>query len=224
VEHLLAAIMAVGIDNLTVAIDGPEVPVLDGSALPFVSLLMEAGVERQSHIKSCIEFIRPVTVSCADKCVTISPSSSFEISCQIRFEHPLLAYQEYDYTHSRDAFIREIAPARTFGFLKDVPWLLSQGLAKGGSLENSVVIGEDDILNKEGMRFPDEFVRHKVLDLIGDLALLGMPMVGRVEAVSSGHRMHALLIQKILEETSAWRVTHTEEVSPYPLSHALLLR
>lgn len=206
VEHLLAAVSALEIDNLIVEVDGPEVPVLDGSASPFVALIQKAGVAEQERPKSFIEFLKPVTVSEKGKYVTIRPGSSFDISYQIQFDHPLISNQSYFYRHSRQAFVKEIAPARTFGFLKDVETLKAQGLAQGGSLDNAIVIGDDQILNKQGLRFPDEFVRHKILDLIGDFSLLGMPVLGHVEALCSGHMLHARFLEEVLANKKAWRI------------------
>ncbi len=213
VEHLLSAVAALGIDNLTIVVDGPEVPILDGSALPFVKLLLKAGICRQRRPRSFIQFVAPVTVSAENKYVSILPSSQFEVAYQIKFDHPAISHQRYFYRHSAQAFVSEIAAARTFGFLKDVPALLAKGLARGGSLENSIVVGDKEVLNRDGLRFSDEFVRHKILDLIGDLSLLGRPILGRVEASCSGHRLHALLIQKILNEKNAWKVVHADETS-----------
>jgi UDP-3-O-[3-hydroxymyristoyl] N-acetylglucosamine deacetylase len=206
IEHLMAAVSALEIDNLIVEVDGPEVPVLDGSASPFVTLLLEAGIVNQEKSKSFIEFLKPVTVSEKGKYVTIRPGSSFDISYEIQFDHPMISTQSYFYRHSRQAFTDEIAPARTFGFLKDVEQLKAQGLAQGGSLENAIVIGDDQILNKQGLRFSDEFVRHKILDLIGDFSLLGMPVLGHVQALCSGHMLHAKLIREVLTNKRAWRI------------------
>lgn len=203
IEHLLAAISAFGIDNLMIELDGPEVPILDGSAAPFAELLLEAGIAHQKKTKKVVQVIEPVTVSEKGKYVTISPSSVLEISYKIEFDHPLISSQAYSYQHSPENFITEIAPARTFGFLKDVQMLQSMGLARGGSLENAIVIGEEQVLNEGGLRFSDEFVRHKILDLIGDLSLLGMPILGRIEAVCSGHMLHARLIKELLQNKKA---------------------
>lgn len=207
IEHLLAAIAAFGIDNLIIELDGPEVPILDGSAAPFAELLSEAGVFHQKRERRIVQLIEPVTVSEKGKHVTIYPSSTFEISYEIRFDHPLILSQTYCYQHSPETFVTEIAPARTFGFLKDVQMLQSMGLARGGSLENAIVIGEEQVLNEEGLRFSDEFVRHKILDLIGDLSLLGMPILGRIEAVCSGHMLHAKLIKEILQNKKACKIS-----------------
>lgn len=206
IEHLLAAVSAMEIDNLIIEVDGPEVPVLDGSAALFVALLSEAGIANQARMRSFIEFLKPITVFEQGKSVTIRPGSSFDISYQIQFDHPLIANQSYFYRHSRQGFTDEIAPARTFGFLKDVEHLKAQGLARGGSLENAIVIGDDKILNKQGLRFSDEFVRHKILDLIGDFSLLGMPILGHVEALCSGHMLHAKLIREVLANKKAWKI------------------
>jgi UDP-3-O-[3-hydroxymyristoyl] N-acetylglucosamine deacetylase len=208
VEHLLAAVSALGIDNLRIELDGPEIPAMDGSAAPFIALLLEAGTVEQSRPRSFIEILKPIRVSEGKKSVTIRPGSSFEVSVGIDFEHAVIAKQSYRYWHGRSAFIEQIASARTFGFLKDIDALKAQGLAMGGSLDNAVVIGEDAVLNTQGLRFPDEFVRHKVLDLIGDLVLLGMPILGRVEAHCSGHKLHAELIKEIIRNKQAWRVTN----------------
>jgi len=219
IEHLLAAIAAFGIDNLIIELDGPEVPILDGSAAPFAELLLEAGGVQQSKPKRMLQVIEPVTVSEKGKHVTISPSSTFEISYQIEFDHPLISRQAYSYRHRPEVFTAEIAPARTFGFLKDVQMLQSMGLARGGSLENAIVIGENQVLNEGGLRFSDEFVRHKILDLIGDLSLIGMPVLGRVEAFCSGHMLHAKLMKALLQNKKACKITGAAPaIEPYRVS------
>lgn len=220
VEHLLAAISALDIHNIIIRLDGPEVPALDGSAAPFVSLLLEAGVIYQGKVKPCIEFLKPVVVSSMGKYIAIHPSPTFDISYKIHFDHPVVSTQNYFYRHNRETFIEEIAPARTFGFLKDIPLLQAQGHALGGSLENAIVIGEDDILNKDGLRFSDEFVRHKIVDLIGDISLLGMPIIGRIEAFCSGHMLHAALIREVLRDRKAWTTVY--EAVPLSSSEANL--
>jgi UDP-3-O-[3-hydroxymyristoyl] N-acetylglucosamine deacetylase len=197
VEHLLAAIAALSIDNLFIEIDGEEIPIADGSAAPFSDLLLEAGTYEQKREKQVIAVIEPFTIADGEKVIRVFPSESFEISYTIAYQHPLIASQQYTYRHSEAAFIREIAPARTFGFLKDIKHLLEKGYAKGGSLENAIVVGEDKILNPEELRFKDEFVRHKVLDLIGDIALLGMPIRARIEAYHAGHHVHTRLIETL---------------------------
>ncbi len=206
IEHLMAAVSAMEIHNLIVEVDGPEVPVMDGSSGPFVTLLAKAGVDCQSSKRSFMEIMKPITVSEDEKQVTIHPGSSFEIEYRIAYNHPAISEQSYHYRHSPLAFKREIAAARTFGFLKDVEYLKERGLARGGSLDNAVVIGDDGVLNEQGLRFSDEFVRHKILDLIGDLSLIGMPILGRVEATCSGHSLHAKLIEEVLESKKSWRI------------------
>jgi len=209
VEHLLAAVSALGIDNLQLELDGPEIPAMDGSAAPFIKLLLEAGLVEQAKSRSFIEILKPIRVSEQGKSITVRPGSSLEVSVKIDFDHAVIAKQSYRYFHSQSTFIEEIASARTFGFLKDIEALKAQGLALGGSLDNAVVIGDDKVLNAKGLRFPDEFVRHKVLDLIGDISLLGMPILGRIEANCSGHKLHAELIQEIMKNKKAWRVVST---------------
>ncbi|MBI3804848.1 MAG: UDP-3-O-acyl-N-acetylglucosamine deacetylase [Nitrospirae bacterium] len=212
VEHLLSAVSAFGVDNLFIELDGAEVPILDGSAAPFAALLSEAGIVEQRQAKKVIQLVEPVSISEKGKTIAVYPSSSFEISYEIQFDHPLISNQAYLYRHDQEAFVNLIAPARTFGFLKDVQMLQSQGLARGGSLENAIVIGEDQILNEQGLRFPDEFVRHKILDLIGDFSLLGMPILGRIKASCSGHLLHAKLMREILKNKKTWKVI--DAISP----------
>ncbi len=206
VEHLLAAISALAIDNLRIELDGPEIPAMDGSASPFIALLLEARTIEQARSRSFIEILKPIRVSEEGKSITVRPGSSFEISVKIDFDHAVIAKQSYRYWHSQNAFVEEIASARTFGFLKDFDALKAQRLAMGASLDNAVVIGEHSVINEQGLRYPDEFVRHKVLDLIGDISLLGMPILGRIEAHCSGHKLHAALIEEIMKNKQAWRV------------------
>ena len=206
VEHLLAAVSALEIDNLLIELDGPEVPALDGSAFPFISLFQKAGWIEQNKKRAFIEILKPVTVSENGKSVSIYPGSAFEVACHIDFDHPLIAKQSYRYWHSRSAFIGELSSARTFGFLKDYTSLKAKGLALGGSLDNTIVVGTDEILNENGLRYSDEFVRHKVLDLIGDFVMLGKPVLGRIEAHCSGHNLHAQLVKTIVENKKAWRI------------------
>ncbi len=206
VEHLMSAISALEIDNLVIELDGPELPALDGSAFPFIALLQKAGWLEQKKERAFIEILKPMTISENGKSVTIQPASSFEVKCQISFDHPVISDQVYHYWHSRQAFIGELASARTFGFLKDAAALQSKGLALGVSLDNAIVIDDDKVMNEGGLRYPDEFVRHKVLDLIGDFSLLGAPILGRIEAVCSGHKLHGEMIQAIMKNKKAWRI------------------
>jgi UDP-3-O-[3-hydroxymyristoyl] N-acetylglucosamine deacetylase len=204
VEHLLAAFAGLGIDNARVELSGEEVPVLDGSAGPFVRLIADAGIVNQEKLRSMIKVIKPVIVRDGNKQLAVWPSETASISCFIDFEHPLLKKQSCTYTLSEENFIREVADARTFGFLRDVETLRANGLAKGGSLENAVILDDASVLNRDGLRYRDEFVRHKVLDLIGDLSLLGMPLIGHVVAHKSGHGLNTRLAAKILENPQNW--------------------
>jgi UDP-3-O-[3-hydroxymyristoyl] N-acetylglucosamine deacetylase len=225
VEHLLSALFGLGIDNLTIQLDDLEVPILDGSALPFVNLLLEAGTVRQNRKKPILKILRKIAVEENGKSIAVLPLDRLQnrkpifsvtkISYFIDFKNPLIAKQSYTIDLSRESFIQEIAPARTFGFLNEVEALQKKGLIQGGSLDNAVVIGHRGILNKEGLRFSDEFVRHKILDLIGDFSLLGYAIQGHIVARCAGHSLHAKLMEKILEEKDASELVQD---SPLPLS------
>jgi len=209
VEHLLAALLALGVDDVLVELDGPEVPILDGSAAPFVILLHEAGLRPLAVPRLHLRVLQPVEVVRGAKSVRLSPAERFEVRYTIGFDHPLLRHQAHTARISARSFTEAIAPARTFGFLRDVELLRKSGLALGGSLENAVVIGETGVLNNK-LRFEDEFVRHKILDAVGDLALLGRPLLGRVDAVKAGHALHAAVAQKLLATPSAWELVPSE--------------
>jgi UDP-3-O-[3-hydroxymyristoyl] N-acetylglucosamine deacetylase len=209
IEHLLSALSALGVDDIAIHVDGPELPILDGSAAPFVILIHEAGLRPLSPLRRYLKVLKPVEVVRGAKWARISPADHLSISYSIGFDHPLLRQQELAIRVSVEKYAEEIAPARTFGFLHEVEMLRRSGLALGGSLENAVVIGESGVLNK--LRFEDEFVRHKILDLIGDLALLGHPVVGHIEAHKAGHALHAALATKLMEDESAWAlVSHPQ--------------
>jgi len=197
VEHLLAAFAGLGIDNAVVELDSSEVPIMDGSAAPFIYLLHEAGVVAQEKPKEFIKINRTIKVTDGDKYIKVSPYDRYKISYGINFQHHLLKDQNTSFVYSEEEFVRKISRSRTFGFLKEVEALRKNGLAKGGSLDNAVVIGEYRILNG-GLRFEDEFVCHKVMDAMGDLFLLGKPIIGHVEAYKAGHGLHAKLGQAIL--------------------------
>ena len=203
VEHLLSALQALGVDDVRVEVEGPEVPILDGSAAPFVILIHEAGLKPLAMPRRYLKVLRPVEVVRGGKSARLSPDEHFRVSYTIGFDHPLLRHQAFSLRVTSQAYVDEIAPARTFGFLRDVETLRRNGLALGGSLENAIVIGESGVLNNK-LRFEDEFVRHKILDAIGDLALLGHPIVGHLEAVRAGHALHAALVQKLMESEGAW--------------------
>ncbi|HXY41218.1 MAG TPA: UDP-3-O-acyl-N-acetylglucosamine deacetylase, partial [Vicinamibacteria bacterium] len=205
VEHLLAALSALGVDDVLVEVDGPEVPVLDGSAAPFVMLLHEAGLRPLAVPRHYLRVRQAVEVVHGQKSARLVPAEHFEVRYTIGFDHPLLRHQALSLRLSGRAFTDSIAPARTFGFLREVELLRKSGLALGGSLDNAVVIGESGVLNNK-LRFPDEFVRHKILDAIGDLALLGHPLLGRLEAVRAGHALHAAVARKLLATAEAFEL------------------
>ncbi len=205
VEHLLAAFVGLGIDNATVELNAAEVPIMDGSAASFVYLVHEAGVKTLKAGRRFLKVIRPVALSKGDKRIAVYPSDHFKVTYSISFDHPLLRHQSRTQEITEESFAEEIAPARTFGFLKEVEQLRQKGLALGGSLDNAIVLGETGVLNNT-LRFEDEFVRHKILDVIGDLALVGHPIIGHVVAHRAGHALHAGFAHKLLEETDAWRL------------------
>lgn len=206
VEHFLAALAGLRITNLVIELDAAELPIMDGSAKPFVDLILKAGILEQVAQQPILKITQPVEVRDDEKWIVIRPSPTFRVSCMIQFDHPLVTRQSYHYEASPEEFIRSISPARTFGFLHEVEALRNQGLARGGSLENAVVIGPNGVLNQEGLRYSDEFVRHKVLDILGDLSLLGMPIVGEVEAICPGHQLNTKLVAKILSSTDSWKM------------------
>ena len=209
VEHLLSALGALGIDDVAVHVDGPELPILDGSAAPFVILIHEAGLRPLGAPRRYLKVLKPVEVVRGNKWVRMTPSDHLRVTYQIGFDHPLLRHQELSVRVTPESFVEDIAAARTFGFLHEVEMLRRSGLALGGSLENAVVIGESGVLNK--LRFDDEFVRHKILDLVGDMTLLGHPLIGHVEAHRAGHAMHTAAAAALLEDREAWMlVTHPQ--------------
>jgi UDP-3-O-[3-hydroxymyristoyl] N-acetylglucosamine deacetylase len=202
VEHLLAALLSSGIDNVVVELNHNEVPIMDGSAAPFLYLVQEAGVKRLSAARKHVKILRPVQIADGDKRIAVYPSDHFKISYTISFDHPLLRHQSRTERITEQSFAESIAAARTFGFLKEVEWMRQNGLALGGSLENAIVIGDAGVLN--ALRFEDEFVRHKILDAIGDLALLGHPIIGHVVAHRAGHALHTALVTELLQQPDAW--------------------
>ncbi len=206
VEHRMAALRGLGVDNVHVDINGAEVPIMDGSAAPFVRYIEEAGIETLGKARKYLVVKKPVTVSDGDKKVTIIPSRYFKVSFDMRFNHPVVNNQFKSVKLNNDTFGNEIAAARTFGFLAEVETLRANGLARGGSLENVVVIGNDGILNEEGLRFEDEFVRHKILDSIGDFAMAGYHIIGHVKAFKSGHDLNHKLVNLLLSEKDAWKL------------------
>ncbi len=217
VEHLLAALVSVGVDNAIVELNSPEVPIMDGSAAPFIYLIHEAGVKRLSTPRKYLKIIRPIALSRGDKRIALYPSDHFKVTYSISYDHPLLRHQSRTLRITEESFAEELAPARTFTFLKDVEMLRQNGLALGGSLDNAIVLGETGVLNN-ALRFEDEFVRHKILDAIGDLALVGYPVIGHLVAHRAGHALHTEFAAKILEETNAWRLVESaSDALPLPL-------
>jgi UDP-3-O-[3-hydroxymyristoyl] N-acetylglucosamine deacetylase len=207
VEHVLSALYAMGIDNARIELDGPEVPALDGSAAGFVDLVRSAGVYIQKEPRALLSIRRPVEVRDGDRSIRIEPSDRLRIHYAVDFDHPVIAHQELVLPRVDERiFVRELSRARTFGFLHEVSALLRAGLARGGSLENTVVLDEEVVLNAEGLRWPDEFVRHKIVDLLGDLALLGIPIQGFVSVERGGHALHQMLVQELLRDTDAWTI------------------
>jgi len=199
VEHLLAAAVGLGVDNLRVEVDGAELPILDGSALPFARALRAAGIEEQAKEREGYLLSRPLQVSGGGGMIAAFPAAALTIHYAVHFGHPLLRSQYLSLTIAEETFVEEVAPARTFGFLRDALPLIEKGLIQGTSLDNTVVIGEDAVFSREGLRFPDECVRHKILDLLGDLALLGRRLTAEVVALKAGHELHARFIAALME-------------------------
>jgi UDP-3-O-[3-hydroxymyristoyl] N-acetylglucosamine deacetylase len=220
VEHLLAALVSMGVDNVIVELNSPEVPIMDGSASPFIYLIHEAGIKRLQAPRKFLKIVRPIAISRGDKRIALYPSDHFKVTYSISYDHPLLRHQSRTIRISEDSFVEEVAPARTFTFLKDVEVMRQNGLALGGSLENAIVLGESGILNNS-LRFADEFVRHKILDAIGDLALVGYPVIGHLVAHRAGHALHTEFAAKILDERHAWRLVEAPVDAPLPLPVAV---
>ena len=203
VEHLLAAFVSLGVDNAVVELSSPEVPIMDGSAAPFIYLIQEAGIKLLSAPRRYLKVLRPISLSRGDKRIALYPSDHFKVTYSIAFDHPMLRHQSRTIRVTEESFVEEIAPARTFGFLEDVEMMRQQGLALGGSLENAIVIGDTGVLNN-ALRFDDEFVRHKILDAIGDMALVGHPIIGHLVAHRGGHALHTQFAAQVLEEQDSW--------------------
>jgi UDP-3-O-[3-hydroxymyristoyl] N-acetylglucosamine deacetylase len=206
IEHFPSALYAYGIDNLRVVLDGGEMPIMDGSAASFCMMLDEAGVQEQAAGKEVIRIKKEVRVASGDKYVTLKPSETALFDFRIKFDHPVIAEQSRRFVFSKRAFIEEIARARTFGFLKEVQYLRSRNLALGGSLENAIVLDDTKVLNPEGLRFEDEFVRHKILDAMGDMKLLGRPILGRYEAFAGSHDLNHRLTLALMADADAYEV------------------
>lgn len=201
VEHLLSAVMACGLTDVDIHIDGPEVPIIDGSALPFMHLIDAAGVRALGVTVAPLRITEPIEVVHGEKSIRIVPSNRLILKYRIDFPHPAIGKQSFHFDFEHDNFLRKIAPARTFGFMRDVEKLRAAGLARGGSVENCIVLDDSGILNGT-LRFRDEFVRHKILDLLGDLALIGRPVIGEITAIRAGHALHSQFVAKLLEKTN----------------------
>jgi len=203
-EHLLAAINGLAIDNITIEVDGPEVPIMDGSAGPFVDLLLEAGIRQQKSYRRLVKITREISFRDGDRLISINPYDGFKVTAEINFNHATIKRQVYSIVLTPKKFIEDISRARTFGFLEDVEKLKKNGLALGASLDNAVGMDRNGILNREGLRFDNEFVRHKIVDIIGDMTLLGCPVLGHVVAYKSGHSQHLKLMEAIAASPEAW--------------------
>ena len=214
IEHLLSAIYAYGIDNLRVVLDNDEIPILDGSASGYCMLIEEAGIQEQEEGKKAIKIKKEVVVTTEDgKRVSLKPSNRIVYDFEIKFNHPAIGQQKFQFDYSIEEYKESIAKARTFGFLHEVQYLRSIGLALGGSMENAIVLDETKILNPEGLRYEDEFVRHKILDAIGDMALLEYTMIGEYEAVAGSHHLNHLLTKKLYEDKDNYEIIDLEEAS-----------
>lgn len=205
IEHLMAAIWGCGIDNLIIELDGPEIPIMDGSSAPFIFLIECAGINIQEEPRHIIEVVNKVRIEENDKFVEVEPSKEFSISLTIEFEHPLIKRQKLDYHSNFNSFKNNVCRARTFGFKHEIDQLLKMGLAKGGSLENAILVDEKGIVNEGGLRYEDEFVRHKMLDFIGDIYLSGVHILGHFTAFKTGHTLNNKILHKLLEDELSWK-------------------
>jgi UDP-3-O-[3-hydroxymyristoyl] N-acetylglucosamine deacetylase len=208
VEHLLSALSGCGVDNAMIEVDSLEVPILDGSSRRWVELIGRAGIVELEAPRGYLRVLKRVEVSEKNRRMSIEPADEFRITCEIDFPHPLIGLQRREIAFINGNYKSEVAPARTFGFVEEIALLRQNGLARGGSLENAIALTQDGVLNREPLRFNDEFVRHKILDIIGDLALCGMPILGHVRASRSGHGLHTMLLSALLRDREAWEVTH----------------
>jgi len=221
IEHLLSAMAGLGIDNAYVDVTAPEIPIMDGSAAPFVFLLQSAGIVEQHAAKKFIRVRKEVTVTDGDKTASFLPLEGFKISFAIDFDHPVFKHRakttEIDF--STTSFVREVSRARTFGFVEEIEYLRSKGLARGGSMDNAVVIDDYKVLNHGGLRYDDEFVKHKVLDAIGDLYLLGYSLIGEYRAFKSGHALNNHALRTLIANKDAWEMVTFEDVEQAPISY-----
>jgi UDP-3-O-[3-hydroxymyristoyl] N-acetylglucosamine deacetylase len=221
VEHLLSAMAGLGIDNCRIELSAEEVPIMDGSAGPFVFLIQSAGIQEQDAAKKFIQITREVTVEEDGKSATFLPFNGFKVGFSIDFDHPAFKNrsQEASIDFSSTSFVKEVSRARTFGFMRDIERLRAMNLALGGSVDNAIVVDEFKVLNEDGLRYDDEFVKHKILDAIGDLYLLGNSLVGEFKGCKSGHDLNNKLLRKLIKETDAWEVKTFEDASTAPISY-----
>ena len=223
VEHLLSAVAGLGIDNLYIELSGPEVPIMDGSAGPFVFLLQSAGLREQDAAKKFIRIKTPVKVTDEDRWAQFEPYDGFKVSFTIDFDHPVFQAgpQSAEIDFSSTSFVKEVSRSRTFGFLRDFEYLRARNLALGGSLDNSIAVDDQKIVNEDGLRYEDEFVKHKILDAIGDLYLLGHSLIGSFSGYKSGHELNNILLRTLLENQSAWEeITFEDQTSEAPILYA----
>ena len=221
VEHLLSAMAGLGIDNAYVELSASEVPIMDGSAGPFVFLIQSAGLEEQDAPKQFIRILREVTVEDGEKRATFVPFEGFKVGFEIDFDHPVFEgrTQTACVDFSSTSFVKEVSRARTFGFMRDIEFLRTHNLALGGSVDNAIVVDEDSVLNEDGLRYEDEFVKHKILDAIGDLYLLGKSLIGEFRGYKSGHALNNLLLRTLLEQPDTWEVVTFADSSLAPISY-----
>ncbi|MCK5873136.1 MAG: UDP-3-O-acyl-N-acetylglucosamine deacetylase [Alcanivoracaceae bacterium] len=221
VEHFLSAMAGLGIDNAYVELSAPEVPIMDGSAGPFVFLLQSAGIQEQDALKKFIRIKKPVKVEDGDKSATFLPFEGFKVSFEIEFDHPVFRgrTQTASIDFSSTSFVKEVARARTFGFMRDIEYLRSQNLALGGSVNNAIVVDEFRILNEDGLRYEDEFVKHKMLDAIGDLYLLGFSLIGEFVGHKSGHALNNQLLRRLMADQDAWEIVTFADAATAPISY-----
>jgi UDP-3-O-[3-hydroxymyristoyl] N-acetylglucosamine deacetylase len=222
VEHLLSAMAGLGIDNAIVEVSAPEVPIMDGSAGPFVFLIQSAGIQEQNAPKKFIRIKKELKVEDGDKTARLLPFDGFKVSFKIDFDHPVFRNRKVDaeIDFSSTSFVKEVSRARTFGFMHEVEYLRSQGLAKGGSFDNAIIVDEYRILNEDGLRYDDEFVKHKILDAIGDLYLLGHSLIGEFSAYKSGHALNNQTLRALLKQPECWEFVTFEDKDTAPISYA----
>ena len=212
-EHLLSALRGSGVDNCFIELDNIEIPIMDGSSEDFLELIRSAGIAEQDALRRFFRVLKRVEIEQNGRLMSIEPSDKFEIECVIEFSHPFIKRQSLHFVFENGSFGREIASARTFGFTEEIEMLRKANLARGGSLDNAIVLTPEGMLNETPLRFDDEFVRHKILDIIGDFALLGMPVLGKITAEKSGHAVHATLMSKLLKTEGAWEIVTGAQAS-----------